>query len=228
MKPIRFVCGTRVSYDDFATGTALGRSLSLSRYAHPPELVVFDNNTEGLSAIYNLAIAQARDEPAILVFIHDDLHIPDFFLIDRIREGLTHFDIIGLAGNTRRIPRQPAWCFADESFSLETGEFLSGVVGHGSGFPCQNVSFYGPAGRQCKLLDGVLLAVDSDTLQRTGLTFDERFTFDFYDVDFCRQAELRGLRMGTFALSTIHESGGGFNSPRWRDAYVRYLHKYGE
>ncbi|MEM5384673.1 hypothetical protein VSR68_13885 [Paraburkholderia phymatum] len=228
MKPVRFVCGTRESYDNFATRTALGRSLSQWRYFHPPQLVVFDNNRDGLSTIYNLAIEQAKDYPAILVFLHDDLHIPDFYLLDRIREALARFDVVGLAGNTRRMPRQPGWCFPDETFTMDSPEYLSGAVAHGKGYPWENLSFYGPPGRECKLLDGVLLAADSEVLHDKGLFFDERFTFDFYDLDFCRQAELKGLRMGTFALTTIHESGGGFNSPRWRDAYVRYLHKYND
>lgn len=228
MKPIRLVCGTRASYDDFAQKTALGRSLSLIRYTQPPELVLFDNNSEGLSTIYNLAIEQAKDAPAILVFLHDDLYLADFFWMDRIREALTRFDVVGLAGNTRRLPGQPGWIFTDTSFALDTPEYLSGIVGHGDGLSQLHVCPYGAVNRECKLLDGLLLAVDSDALHRTGAGFDDRFTFDFYDMDFCRQAELKGLTMGTFGMSVVHESVGKFNSPAWRDAYQRYQHKYGE
>jgi hypothetical protein len=46
-------------------------------------------------------------------------------------------------------------------------------------------------------------------------------------MDFCRQAELKGLRMGTWPLSVVHESGGAFGSQGWRDGYARYLQKYG-
>jgi GT2 family glycosyltransferase len=228
MKPIRLVCATRVAYEDFEHKTALGRSLSLTRYYRPPQLVLFDNNTDGLSTIYNLAIEQARNDPAILVFVHDDVHLNDFFWIDRIREALQKFDIAGVAGNTRRLPHQPAWFFADPEFTRETSEHLSGVVGHGDGFPCKHLCIYGPVGRECKLLDGVLLAVDSERLHSTQLSFDEQFTFHFYDMDFCRQAEGKGLSMGTFPMSLIHESAGSFNSPQWQDAYRRYLDKYSD
>ncbi|MEI6002941.1 hypothetical protein H3V53_39415 [Paraburkholderia bengalensis] len=227
MKPIRLVCGTRSSYDDFSRATALGRSLSLFRHESPPQLMLFDNNRAGLSSIYNYAIEQARDNPAILVFLHDDLHLCDFYWMDRVREAVSRFDIVGLAGNTRRLPGQPSWFFKDASFTRDDVQYLSGVVGHGKGFPCENMSIYGPPGLECKLLDGLLLAADSERLIRTGLTFDEQFEFHFYDVDFCRQAEARGLRMGTWPLSVVHESAGAFNTTSWHAGYERYTRKYG-
>jgi hypothetical protein len=39
------------------------------------------------------------------------------------------------------------------------------------------------------VLDGLLLAARSETLLSNQLTFDERFDFHFYNMDFCRQAE---------------------------------------
>lgn len=199
MKPIRLVCGTRASYDDFPQKTALGRSLSLFRHASPPQLMLFDNNRAGLSSIYNYAIEQSRNDPAILVFLHDDLHLCDFYWMDRIRDAVTQFDIVGLAGNTRRLPGQPSWFFRDASFTRDDAQYLSGVVGHGSGFPCTNMSIYGPPGRECKLLDGLLLAADSERLIASGLTFDERFDFHFYDLDFCRRGRVARTAHGNVA-----------------------------
>jgi hypothetical protein len=77
-----------------------------------------------------------------------------------------------------------------------------------------------------KLLDGVLLAAHSETLISKNLRFDERFDFHFYDLDFCRQAEAKHLRLGTWPLSLIHESAGQFGSPAWREAYAKYLDKW--
>jgi hypothetical protein len=56
--------------------------------------------------------------------------------------------------------------------------------------------------------------------------FDERFTFHFYDMDFCREVERKGLRMGTWPISVVHESGGAFGSQGWQDGYAKYLAKY--
>ena len=227
-KPIRIVCGTRRTREQFSNETALGRSLKL--YSHLPnvELQLFDNNTRGLSSIYNAAIEEAKQRPAILVFIHDDVWLNDFFWTERIRESLARFEVVGLAGNLRRVPHQPAWAFATPDLQWDERKYLSGTVGHGTGFPCNTTSTFGPSGQECKLLDGLLLIADSDTLVKSGLRFDEQFKFHFYDMDFCRQAELKGLRMGTWPLSVVHESGGAFGTPSWREGYASYLGKYGE
>jgi GT2 family glycosyltransferase len=162
------------------------------------------------------------------VFVHDDVSIVDYFWMDRLRDALARFDVVGLAGNRRRSPLQPAWAFATPDFKWDTPEYLSGSVGHGKGFPCDEVSYFGPSGVECKLLDGLMLVADSTRLVEAGVRFDEQFDFHFYDMDFCRQAELKGLRMGTWPISVVHESAGAFNTPPWRAGYERYLRKYGE
>ncbi len=227
-KPIRLVCATRCSQANFMRDTALGRSLALQRHARPPELLLFDNNSTGLATLYNAAIEQAASSPAILVFVHDDVSIQDFFWTERAHEALAQFDIVGLAGNRRRAPLQPAWAFATPDFKWDSPEYLSGTVGHGNGFPCDEVSYFGPSGVECKLLDGLMLIADSARLIESGVRFDEQFEFHFYDMDFCRQAESKGLRMGTWPISVVHESAGAFNTPPWRAAHERYLRKYGQ
>ncbi|MCX5541451.1 tetratricopeptide repeat protein [Paraburkholderia sp. CNPSo 3076] len=225
-KPIRLVCGTRSSREEFATATALGRSLNLYAHLANVELQLFDSNTRGLPSIYNAAIDDAKQNPAVLVFIHDDVWLNDFFWTERIRESLVRFDVVGLAGNRRRMPRQPSWAFTPD-MQWDERQHLSGIVGHGKGFPCE-VTNFGPSGQECKLLDGLLMVADSDTLSRSGLRFDEQFKFHFYDLDFCRAAELKGLSMGTWPIGVVHESGGAFSTPSWTEGYEQYLRKYGE
>lgn len=228
MKPIRLVCATRQNPDTFIDTTALGRSLKIFAPEPEPQLQLFGNNSLGLSTVYNIALKHAEQDPAILVFIHDDVYLTDFFWMDRLYEGLKEFDVIGLAGNTRRVPQQPAWAFTSASpqFKWDERRYLSGSVGHGQGFPCRNITIFGPSKQECKLLDGVLIAADSEVLNKRGVRFDEQFAFHFYDMDFCRQAELHGLRMGTWPIAVVHESGGAFGSQGWRDGYAKYLQKY--
>ena len=57
----------------FATQSALGSSLKRDGHPPPRQWVLFDNNTKGLSTIYNRTIEHAQEKPAILVFTHDDL-----------------------------------------------------------------------------------------------------------------------------------------------------------
>jgi Glycosyltransferase like family len=227
-KKIRVVSASREGKADFLARTALGRSLSLYQSQLPMvELRLFEKNARGLPAVYNEAIAESMDDPAILLFVHDDIHLCDFYWVERIFFTLQRFDIIGLAGNKRRVPNQPGWAFVDTNLTWDALENLSGVVGHGKGFPPTILSVYGAPFQEVKLLDGLLLACSSNTLRTSGLKFDDQFDFDFYDMDFCRQAEIKNLRMGTCGLSVVHESAGSFHRGNWSAAYERYLRKWG-
>jgi len=225
---IRIICATRRSAADFHRETALGRSLAAAFDALPfLDLVVIPDNRQGLPAVYNAAIRAAAAKPAVLLFVHDDVHLVDYYWPDRLYTGLTQFDIVGLIGNRRRLPRQPSWCFKDEWFAWDGFEQLSGFIGHGSELPCR-ITRFGLVGAECKLLDGLFLAARSDLLLGRQLLFDEAFDFHLYDVDFCRQAEAKGLRMGTVPICVLHESAGQLRTDAWTDAYRRYLAKWGE
>ena len=81
---IKLIVASRSSKSDFFTKTATGRSLSLHT---PPDVALrlFPNNTEGLPTLYNRVIKESINDPAVLVFSHDDLHLLDFFWTDRIK-----------------------------------------------------------------------------------------------------------------------------------------------
>jgi GT2 family glycosyltransferase len=222
---IRFVVATRKNREDFFKNTATGKSLNLYRFPFV-QLDLYESNSAGLSTVYNRSIEKAKSDPAILVFAHDDIHITDFFWVDQLINSLNHFDIVGVAGNKRRVLNQTSWAFIDSNFTWDKPENLSGVVGHGYGFPPPNLSIFGPPCQEVKLLDGVFLACHSEFLKAKDLNFDEKFDFHFYDLDFCRQAEQKSARMGTWCISIVHESGGNFNSPQWQIAKEKYLSKW--
>ncbi|MEN9773900.1 MAG: hypothetical protein RL322_970 [Pseudomonadota bacterium] len=235
MTPIRFVCATRLSAAEFETGCALGRSLALyrSQFGALFQTRLFAENAEGLPTVYNRAIDESDNHPALLVFIHDDVWLTDLFWPSRFHEALTQFDLVGVAGSRRRLPGQLSWGLVrktEGSIGWDDREYLSGCVAHGPRTETpviQSVGHFGPARVEVKLLDGVLMLAHSQTLIQRGLRFDPRFDFHFYDLDLCRQAEQIGLRMGTWDLSLIHCSEGSFQDPRWLTAYQTYLQKWG-
>jgi len=222
---IRLVIATRLSEKDFFEKTATGRSISIRR----PEFVevrLFINNRLGLPILYNQAIFESIDNPAILIFIHDDIHVLDYYWFNKVIDALNNFQVIGLAGNKRRVKKQPSWAFIDDSFTWDQKDNLSGIIGHGDKFPPNNLSIYGEPRQKVKLLDGLLLAVNSKTLINNNIYFDEIFDFNFYDMDICRQAEIKKITCGTWDISVIHESGGNFGSEGWVLAYKKYLNKW--
>jgi GT2 family glycosyltransferase len=222
----RIVVATRVPESEFSAGTALGRSLAMFPYPFV-ELRLFAANRIGLPTLYNRALREAAADPAILVFVHDDVAFQDFFWPNHLVEALRLFDVVGLAGNTRRVPGQPAWRFLNDRLERDERAHLSGIVAHGKSWPPDYVSYFGPPYQRVKLLDGVLLAAQSEKLLASSVAFDERFDFHFYDLDFCRRAEQCGLTLGTCSVSVLHASDGEFGTPAWRAAYARYLEKWG-
>ena len=229
---IRFVSATRLSTQEFFAGAPLGRSLPIYRTfpkGQVIELRLFAENREGLPSIYNTAIEESRHDPAILVFLHDDVYLSDYYWSKHLHDALEHFDLVGLAGNKRRVPRQASWMYLDGHFTRDNYDNLSGVLGHGDPFPnLKQLSVYGEPGQEVRLLDGVMMAIRSETLIERDLRFDPQFRFHFYDLDFCRQAEIKGVRMGTWAISVVHASAGTLGVDSWRSAYAQYLAKYGE
>jgi GT2 family glycosyltransferase len=224
---IRWIIGTRKSKAEFFATAATCRSLEV--YKTDYELRLFADNRCGLSEIYNIAIEEAADDPALLVFAHDDLLVLDFFWQARLIEALQSFQIVGVIGTTLRFPYQSGWCYKprDKEGRFEVDDIFSGAIAHGTGFPPKDFGMLGPPTR-VQLLDGVLLACHSKTLLDSGLRFDERFEFHFYDLDLCRQAELMNLTMGTCALAVIHESTGNFESDDWKNGYQIYIDKWKE
>jgi GT2 family glycosyltransferase len=210
---------TRETFPDSALGTSL-RRLVFDERLKP---VAFVNNSTGLPALYNSRIDAPNASP-YLVFVHDDVWLDDAFLADRVIDALQAYDVVGVAGNRRCAPNHVSWAYPDDSFQWDPREFLSGAVAHGQG-PCGAVDKFGAVG-PCALLDGVFIAARRDALLRTGVRFDGRFDFHFYDLDFCRSAAQRGLRIGTWPIAITHQSMGGYDSPAWRDALARYRAKW--
>ncbi|GAP36441.1 glycosyltransferase [Piscinibacter sakaiensis] len=219
---IRIVSATRLSESQFWHRSALGRSLK-SWTLHPRVSVRLRfANAAGLPEVYNEALHEA-DAPDVLVFVHDDVWLNDTEWIDKLASAFAQFDVVGVAGNRRRLPRQASWAFRklDADGAEWDHPHLSGAVAHGEQ-ASGPLSVYGAAPAECELLDGVFLAVHRPTMLRSGVAFDPRFRFHFYDLDLCRSARRAGLRLGTWPITLTHQSGGSFGSEAWqqgRDAY---------
>ena len=224
---IEIVSATRMTESEFWEKAPLGQSiLRLASWDKRLITRVAYENTTGLPELYNTCI-RADDSEDVLVFMHDDIWIDDYFLADRILEGLKQYDIIGVAGNRRRVPGQVGWALLDQQFTHDSAENLSGLVAHGP-FPFAPVYVFGTVPAECELLDGLFLAVRKSALREREVLFDPRFDFHFYDLDFCRTARSRGLRLGTWPICLTHQSTGGFNSPAWQESLRLYREKWGD
>jgi GT2 family glycosyltransferase len=223
---LRIVAATRHDQIGFMRHTLLGRTLARLMSRKEIRALVRYSNTGGLSEVFNAAIAEA-DITDTLIFTHDDVWMDDWFLPERLEEAFARYAVVGVAGNRRRLPRQPAWGFIDTIFTPDAPESLSGAVGHIRGVT-EEMSWYGKTPAPVKMLDGIFLAASVRTLRSAGVTFDTRFAYHFYDLDFCRTCEKVGLGMGTWPITVTHGSFGRYGSPEWTQAYDAYLRKWGD
>jgi hypothetical protein len=232
MRPIQLVSATQMPKALFWSATYLGRSLRrIPDGLRPPIQVLCGNSgpsARGLSEIFNLAL-DAVDPGTDLVFLHDDVYLNDWFLTAHVAQALEHFDVVGLAGSANPDLSQPAWGLRFDSelnpIGWQPGLRGSGAVNHFD-YNCPDVTVYGPTPMPCALLDGVFLAVRTSTLKQRAVRFDERFRFHCYDLDFCRTALERRLRLGTWPIAVTHDSGGGYESPAFKEAARLYLDKW--
>jgi GT2 family glycosyltransferase len=222
---LRFVTATRDSLEVFKKNSPLVRSLERVSQTCFVDLDVTPLNSAPLALAYNAAIARAAKDD-LLVFIHDDVWIDDWLLSYRLEEALDNYDVVGLAGNKRREPRQEGWFIQADSRKPDL-DSISGAVAHGES-QGGRVSFFGKAPQTVLLLDGVFLAARAGVLQNAGVQFDPQFPFHFYDTDFCRSCEANGLRLGTWPIAVTHLSGGQWQSPEWDKAFALYLQKWGD
>src|SRR5579863_8993660 len=101
---LRLILPTRELEQNYDTHTPLGRSLSLCPKLltahHSVERRLFGMNAKrqlgadiiGLPRLFNIAIREAESDPAILVFMHDDIEMRDFFWPQHVVDGLAKFD----------------------------------------------------------------------------------------------------------------------------------------
>jgi protein O-GlcNAc transferase len=220
------VSATQRSEADFWDNSALGRSLPhhLKHDARLSVNIAFEN-ARGLSDIFNEAIEQAEDDD-VLIFMHDDVWIDEVHsFADVVIDGLAHFDVLGVAGNRRRVPGQPAWKFIDGNFTSDKPAYLSGRIAHGKE-PFGEIVYFGETPAACELLDGVLLATQKNRLNKKNVRFDPQFDFHLYDLDFCRSARKAGLKLGTWPIKLTHQSPGNYRSAHWREKSQLYLKKW--
>ena len=222
---IEIVAATRLGETEFMGTAALGISLRRLEKDRRISAQVACSNRRGLPEVYNARIAAANGVEAI-VFTHDDVWLDDYFIADRVLEALRTYDVIGVAGNRRRVPGQPGWLFTDANFTRDNAANLSGAVAHGKQ-PFAGVNRFGPVPADCELLDGVFLAANLRALREKQVGFDPRFDFHCYDMDFCRTARERGLRLGTWPICITHQSPGAFGTEAWEKNFRAYIEKWG-
>lgn len=185
-------------------------------------------NKKGLPEVYNAKFREySQSGYDFIIFCHDDVYIDDANLIAKLGRARNAFgaELIGVAGGSQPTITSPTlW------HRMCSRETWRGAVQHpstgGSGF---STSVYGTTPAPVDLLDGLFLAVHTESALRTGWAFNETFRFHHYDLAASLDAKRLGMQIVAYPLNIVHVSPGlaDLNDPAWVRSDADFIRLYG-
>lgn len=172
---------------------------------------VFANNTLTLTQLYNKAIDESKDSVDFLVLMHSDVYFELYDFVKRLIENKDKYDVVGFAGTKKiSLSNSPlTWFTGSSKFPDERyGKVIQNMNGH---YEQSFFNFAHPEVKDTEVLtiDGLLMCLNKKVLE-SGIRFDEQFTYDFYDLDFCFSIQTQtDFKIGVFVDNKLlHESVG--------------------
>jgi hypothetical protein len=166
-------------------------------------------NTSGLCAVYNnYLIPENFKKYDCILFVHDDVFIDSINFLVEIRNAFKRgFDVIGVAGGSKLQVRKPClWHLLCQPHTM------SGIVSHYHNNTDYAPTIFGQTPKEVILLDGVFFAIRTKSISEKKVRFDTNLKgFHYYDLKFCLDCHLAGLRLTTAPIHIIHESPGLLN-----------------
>lgn len=223
MKPLLVVCCTKGKKAD----TKLYQSLNFLGTSEV-KLVFHENNTTGLSQIYNQYITHKHAKKHDLVlFVHDDVYVDDLKLRGKLYSYMNSFDITGVAGCLKPTIKQPAlWHL------MTARENLRGYVSHAlttpHGEPGVQCTSFGYTPCRVVMIDGLFMAVNLKRALDVSWKFNENYTFHHYDLASCLDANKKQLRIGVAPINIIHDSPGlrSLDDALFKQSQQKFLEQY--
>ena len=192
-------------------------------FSHPKtQILIYENDGEkSLTQIYNIGLKKSVND--IVVFMHDDLILETTNITPKITkmfEKHSEYGIIGIAG-TDKLTSGMWWQNRDNMF---------GVVGHlhqGK----RHVNRYSKGVfndvlKDVVVVDGLFFIVHKNRIKKE---FNEEFEgFHFYDISFCVENHLEGVKVGlTTKFEITHKSIGEVNK-KWEKNKLFFEALYGK
>jgi hypothetical protein len=195
--PVSVVISTRIIDDKYLKHVE-------KMFSHPKtQILIYENDgVESLTQIYNIGLKDSVND--IVVFMHDDLILETSNItpkIVKLFEKHSEYGIIGIAG-TDKLTSGVWW---------ESRENMFGVVGHlHEGKRHVNhysKSVFNDVLKDVVVVDGLFIMVHKKRIKKE---FNEEFGgFHFYDISFCVDNILEGVKIGlTTKIGLTHKSIG--------------------
>lgn len=210
-------------------------TIGYSTKSHKPELIEYfkkssgnpkyveviekiNNGDKSLSEVYNEILSESKSD--IVILCHDDIYFDTPAWYSKILRNFekNDFGILGVAG-TPNLPQSGLW--------WEERRKMLGIVNHESGGKKWESRYSPNQGndiREVAIIDGVFIAVHK---QRIKKNFIEDFKgFHFYDLPFCVENYLEGVKIGVFTNIRITHKSIGQTNQQWEDNRQIFVEKY--
>lgn len=183
------------------------------------EVIEIINNGESLTKAYNRGLKQASNN--IVVFCHDDLEIETKQWGKKLLKQLDknpEYGILGVAG-TKYMSATGQW--------WENPKKIYGRVQHTHEGKSWLSAYSDDMGQEVENVigvDGVFFVVDKTKIK---ITFDESVEgFHFYDITFCFQNYLAGVKVGVITSIRINHKSIGMVNEAWEANRIIFADKY--
>jgi glycosyltransferase involved in cell wall biosynthesis len=214
-------------------------TIGYSTKTHKPELIEYFKKSSGnsnhveviekinqgdksLSQVYNEIINEAKSD--IVILCHDDIYFDTPAWYSKVQKSFekNDFGILGVAGTTH-LSQSGMW------WESNRRKNIVGIVIHEIGGKKWESRYSSPQGNeisQVAVVDGVFIAIHKLRIKKL---FVEDFKgFHFYDLPFCLENHLEGVKIGvTTNIRITHKSIGQTNQ-QWEDNRKQFIENYGE
>jgi glycosyltransferase involved in cell wall biosynthesis len=179
-----------------------------------------NNGEKSLSQVYNEILSEAKTD--IVVLCHDDIYFDTNSWYHKL---LKHFDksdfgIIGMAGTTE-MPASGMW--------WENRKKMIGIVNHesdGNKWVSKYSDDLNNRIKETVIVDGLFIAINKKRIKHN---FVEDFKgFHFYDIPFCFQNHIDGVKVGVITNIRITHKSIGQTNQQWEDSKLLFAEKYKE
>lgn len=179
------------------------------------EVIEIINNGEDLTKSYNRGLKLAKNN--IVVFCHDDITLETKNWGNKLLKQFNsnpEYGIIGVAG-TKYLSSSGRW--------WENPKKMYGRVQHtheGKTWLSSYSADLGQSLEEVVLVDGLFFAIDKTKIKKV---FNEDVKgFHFYDVNFCFDNYLNGVKIGVTTIVRVNHQSIGVTNEQWESNRVQF------
>jgi len=183
------------------------------------QVIEIINNGESLTKSYNRGLKQATND--IVVFCHDDIIIETKQWGKKLLKLFSRnsqYGVLGVAG-TKYMSSSGQW--------WENKNKMYGRVAHTHEGNTWLSSYSDDLNQEIEetvVVDGVFFAIDKTKIKKE---FDERVEgFHFYDVTFCFQNYLEGVKVGVSTAIRINHKSIGMTNEQWETNRQQFAERF--